>query len=165
MDPVDELRDSLIYMKSLAPSGFAAAFHVDFVTPRYLFQTYDDAWMNYYSSAGLVLKDPAVRWGFDNDGIATWPDLLALDSEGVFKRAAEHGLNHWAVVATSKMGSKSLGAFSRQETAFTDEEKSDILAMVEKLHDLTRRGIDIDPEFDQMLTALSVNLTHRDAAD
>ncbi len=165
MDPVDELRASLIQMKSQAPTGFAAAFHVDFVTPRYLFQTYDEAWMNYYSSAGLVLKDPAVRWGFDNDGIAAWPDLVALDSEGIFDRAAEHGLNHWAVVATSRRGSKSIGAFSRAETSFSPDEKREVLTTLERLHDLTHRGLEIDPEFDRMLTALSVNLTHRDAVD
>ena len=158
----DEVQELLERLKGMAPAGFAAAFHVDFIAPRYLFQTYDEAWMTYYSAEGLVRKDPAVRWGFENDGIAPWDELEARDSEGVFAKAAEHGLHHWAVVATSEGGSKSMGAFSRGDRAFTDPEFANVFSLFGELHLLTRQGIEVDPEFGKMLEDLSVKLTHRD---
>ncbi len=162
MNSDDDLKELLLRLRALAPAGFAAAFHIDFITPRYLFQTYAWSWKSYYSTNGLVLKDPAVKWGFRNDGVATWSELVALDTEGVFAAAAEHGLNHWAVVATSRSKLKSIGAFSRETEAFSSAETEEIRGLFECMDELTRRGIDIDPEFDQMLTALSVNLTHHD---
>ena len=161
-DSKEDLEELLLRLMALAPAGFAAAFHVDFITPRYLFQTYEEGWRHHYSSHGLVLKDPAVRWGFHNDGIADHEDLVALDTEGVFSDASRHGLHHWAVVATSRLGLKSIGAFSRRDAEFSQDDKVEIQEVFETIHRLTHRGIEIDPEFDQMLTALSVNLTHRD---
>ncbi|SPJ25519.1 autoinducer binding domain-containing protein [Palleronia abyssalis] len=162
MTLTEELRGLLERLKAEAPKGFAAAFHIDFTAPRYLFQTYDEAWRTYYSTAGLVMKDPAVKWGFTHDGIAPWSDLEDLDTEGVFTTAAEYGLHYWAVIATSTGGSKSIGAFARGETAFSDADKNRIQVLFEELHVLTRKGIDVDPEFGAMLSALSVTLTHRD---
>ena len=159
---VADLEELLLRLMALAPAGFAGAFHVDFITPRYLFQTYGEDWRTYYSFNGLVMKDPAVRWGFQNNGIAAWEDLVALDAEGVFAAAAKHGLNHWAVVATSELGLKSIGAFSRETTPFSQDEKLEIQKVFETIHALTHRGVEADPELDRMLTALSVNLTHRD---
>ena len=161
MTPKDELLELLERLKALAPAGFAAAFHVDFVAPRYLFQTYGDAWMAHYSEKGLVRKDPAVRWGYQNDGIAAWPEVSGLDTEGVFDAAAEHGMAHWSVMATSEGGSKSIGAFSRSDKAFDPAEEAALFETFKVLHHLTRQGLDIDPEFGAVLSALSVKLTHR----
>ena len=47
-----------------SPAGFAIALHIRFTTPTYLFQTYPKRWLDHYSSAGLVVHDPVVRWGF-----------------------------------------------------------------------------------------------------
>ncbi|WP_157937610.1 autoinducer binding domain-containing protein [Oceaniglobus roseus] len=162
MSLIDELRLLLTNLKTMAPQGFAAAFHVDFATPKYLFQTYDDAWMTYYSASGLVMKDPAVRWGFSHDGIAPWADLVAMDSHKVFEKAAEYGLHHWCVVATSERGSKSIGAFSRGDAPFSDEEREAVFADFQRLHLLTLQGPESDPGFGKMLHDLSIQHTHRD---
>lgn len=155
-----QLRSLLAGLKKQSPSGFAMAFQVAFTTPRYLFQTYEEDWMNYYSTMGLVMKDPAVRWGFVNDGIASWPDVQKLDDFGVFPKAAEFGLNYWAVMATSLSGSKSIGAFSRSDKDFTEEEREKLFADFQSLHLLTLQGPEAEPEFGEMLLDLSILYTH-----
>ncbi|WP_116600148.1 autoinducer binding domain-containing protein [Primorskyibacter marinus] len=156
----DQLRTLLTRLKLQSPCGFAAAFQVAFATPRYLFQTYDEEWMNYYSKMGLVMKDPAVRWGFANDGIASWPELQKLDDNGVFDKASEFGLNYWAVMATSERNSKSIGAFSRSDKDFSDGERKEIFADFKSLHHLTLQGPAAEPEFGEMLLDLSIRHTH-----
>lgn len=155
-----QLRSLLTRLKLQSSSGFAIALQVTFTTPRYLFQTYDEEWMNYYSKMGLVMKDPAVMWGFSNDGIASWPELKELDSHGVFDKASEFGLNYWAVMATSESGSKSIGAFSRSDRNFTDDERELIFADFQSLHLLALQGPETEPEFGEMLLDLSIRHTH-----
>jgi len=147
-------------LKQQSPCGFAAAFQVSFATPRYLFQTYDDEWMNYYSKMGIVMKDPAVKWGFSNDGVASFSDLVELDDHGVFDKAKEFGLEYWAVMATSDGGSKSIGAFSRSDRDFTGMERDEIFADFQTLHRLTLQGPEAEPEFGAMLLDLSIRHTH-----
>ncbi|QDY71144.1 autoinducer binding domain-containing protein [Qingshengfaniella alkalisoli] len=160
MSLTDQLRSLLTSLKQQSPSGFAAAFQVEFNTPKYLFQTYADDWMGYYSSMGIVMKDPAVRWGFTHDGIASWSELKALDEHGVFDKATEYGLNYWAVMATSDSGSKSIVAFSRSDKDFTDREREQLFADFLSLHRLTLQGPEIEPEFGEMLLDLSIRHTH-----
>lgn len=160
MTLTEQLKSLLTQLKLQSSSGFAIAFQVEFTTPKYLFQTYDEEWMHYYSKMGLVMKDPAVRWGFSNDGIASWPELQKLDDHGVFDKATEFGLNYWAVMATSDSGSKSIGAFSRVERNFTDGEREQIFADFQSLHRLTLQGPETEPEFGDMLLDLSIQHTH-----
>nr|WP_226779151.1 autoinducer binding domain-containing protein [Oceaniglobus trochenteri] len=160
MNLTSQLRLLLTRLKLQSPGGFAAAFHVDFATPKYLFQTYDAAWMAYYSQKGIVMKDPAVRWGFANDGIAPWSELKAMDEHGVFDKAVEFDLNHWCVMATSEHGSKSIGAFSRSDNDFTKAEIEQIHADFISLHNLTLQGPETEPEFGEMLVDLSIQHTH-----
>jgi len=156
----DQFRSLLTRLKQQSPCGFAAAFQVSFATPRYLFQTYDDEWMNYYSKMGIVMKDPAVKWGFSNDGVASFSDLVELDDHGVFDKAKEFGLEYWAVMATSDGGSKSIGAFSRSDRDFTGMERDEIFADFQTLHRLTLQGPEAEPEFGAMLLDLSIRHTH-----
>lgn len=160
MNLTNQLRSLLTRLKRQSPCGFAAAFQVTFTAPRYLFQTYSEDWMNYYSRMGLVMKDPAVRWGFTNDGIATWAELQKLDRQGVFEKAAEFGLHYWAVMATTDSGPKSIGAFSRSDRDFTDEERKQLFADFQSLHHLTLQGPETEPDFGEMLLELSIRYAH-----
>ena len=134
MDKVQRIDRIIQDLKALAPTGFAAAFIVEFAAPRYLFQTYDLEWKNHYSSTGMVMLDPAVRWGFVNDGIADLDALVAMDEADVFGQAREYGLIHWAVVATSDGGKKSFGAFSRPDAPYEVDEQARILALLTEAH-------------------------------
>ena len=113
MSKADQIDAIIAELRTLAPAGFATAFRVSYAAPRYLFQTYPPDWMDYYSTAGVVMDDPAVRWGFANDGIADWQTLTEMDDKGIFGTARDYGLNHWAVVAFSSDDAKSFGAFTR----------------------------------------------------
>lgn len=155
-----QLRSSLARLKLESPCGFAAAFQVEFTAPKYLFQTYDEGWRNYYSRTGVLMKDPAVRWGFVNDGIATWAELKALDDHAIFDKATEFGLKYWTVVATSDGGSKSMGAFSRSDRDFTVSEREQLFNDFQRLHLLTLQGPETDPDFGEMLLELSIFYTH-----
>ncbi len=116
--------------------------------------------MEYYARNGVIMKDPAVRWGFANDGIASLSELQELDDQGVFDKASEFGLNYWTVMATSDSGSKSIGAFSRSDRDFTDSEREQLFADFQSLHRLTRQGPEAEPEFGEMLLELSIQYTH-----
>lgn len=160
MTLTSELRKLLARLKLQSPAGFAAAFHVVFITPKYLFQTYPKAWADLYSRTGLQMKDPAVKWGFGNNGIATWDELQAIDTDNVFPMAAEYGMKHWTIVATMDQGSKSIGAFSRNEPGFSPEDQEQIFADFMALHHLTLKGPETEPGFGDMLHDLSIDLTH-----
>lgn len=159
MNLTERLKTLLARLKLQSPRGFATAFQIEFATPKYFFHTYDAEWMNYYSQKGIVMKDPAVRWGFANDGIASWSDLQDLDDYGIFDKAAEFGLNYWTVMATSDNGLKSIGAFSRSDREFSDDERKHLFTSFKSLHLLTFQGPEIEPEFGEMLLELSIQHT------
>ena len=144
----------------LGPGGHAMALHVDFTTPRYLLQSYSKEWAAHYAAHGLVMKDPAVRWGLRHDGIAEHDLLVEKDEHGVFEQAKAFGLNHWAVVATSAQDSKSIGAFARAQEPFSDEDRLEARDLFEQLHELTALAQDEDPALDAHLRQLSVRQTH-----
>ena len=164
MRNADRIEGIVKELRALAPAGFAAAFHVSFSAPRYLFQTYDPDWMEYYSSAGVVMDDPAVRWGFANVGIADWDALVEMDERKVFDTARAYGLNHWTVVATDAEDSKSFGAFARKDAPFTDAEKQLILDLLTEAHCLSVVAPS-DPKLDSYLSKMSLRLTHKGLKD
>ena len=145
-------------LSKVSSAGYAIALHVRFTTPTYLFQTYPADWMEYYSSQGLVMHDPTVKWGFENDGTVRWADLAESDSAGVLTQAAEHGLSFGITMAVSKDGSKSLASFSRSDRDFTDDEAKELVGLFEKLHDETADTS--DQSVQDALKKLSVELTH-----
>jgi LuxR family transcriptional regulator len=55
-----EIRAVLSDLMTLAPTGYAAALHINFTTPAFLFQTYPTDWLAIYSQQGMVMKDPTV---------------------------------------------------------------------------------------------------------
>ncbi|MEL6167264.1 MAG: autoinducer binding domain-containing protein [Pseudomonadota bacterium] len=159
MERLDSTKGILDRLSAVANSGFAIALHVRFTTPTYLFQTYDNAWMHYYSSAGLVMHDPTVRWGFEHDGTIRWEDLAPLDKNGVLDAAREHGLAFGVTMALSDGDSKSIASFSKSDLEFSEDEVNAIRDMLVTLHRETMPRDD-DAEFQDALKKLSVDLTH-----
>lgn len=160
MEKIDTIRAVLNRMHALSTSGFAIALHVEYTTPRFLFQTYDKAWVNHYSQRGLVMQDPTVRWGLEHEGAVDWADLAAEDPADVLGQARAHGMAHGVTIAVAAEGTRSLGSFSRGERAFAPDEISDLREMVSTLHGETA-GLDRnDIPLDEMLRRLSVELTH-----
>ena len=93
------IADRLGRLNQLATSGFALPLHFRYQTPTYLFQTYPAAWTEVYSRAGLMLRDPVVRWGLANVGVTTWAELERDDPGGVMALARTYGLVHGVVIS------------------------------------------------------------------
>lgn len=159
MGDVQRVESVLEDLKALAPAGFAIALHVQFTTPKYLFQTYPKDWMEEYTRKGLVMHDPTVRWGLENEGEIIWSDLADLDAAGVLTLASEYGLSHGITIARVIDASKSIASFSREDRAFNADETTDILEKFETLHRESAGGAEA-ADFDGALKRLSVALTH-----
>lgn len=149
-------------LRATYPQGFAIALHIRFTAPSFLFQAYDEAWIDAYSREGMVLHDPTVRWGFAQAETATirWPDL-PRDDEGaaVMARAQEFGLVHGFTVAVITPEGRSVASFSRKDRPATAEEIIAARQDVEALHLLTAKADALPASVQDTLKQLSIYLT------
>lgn len=154
------LTDVLDRIGALCPAGHAIALHVQFTTARYLFQTYDRAWVEYYSQNGLVLHDPVVRWGLSHDGVRRWSDMEDEDSMGVLEAARRHGLVHGVSIVQMLDGSRSLAGFARPDRPHSDAEIAELERLLDRLVRMTADPDALPEEERAALHALSVVQTH-----
>lgn len=141
-----------------APAGYALAMHIQFTTPKFLFQTYKKKWLDYYSQNGLVMSDPIVAWSFENVGIRRWSELD--DPAGVFAKSAEHGMKYGLVYATDAGNSRSMAGFSRSDREFTDEEAAEMIEAFDALHAATADQAHLTNKVVDQLRKMSVMVTH-----
>jgi LuxR family transcriptional regulator, quorum-sensing system regulator SdiA len=159
MTAFDAVEDSLNQLASISPAGFAIGLHLEFTTSKYIFQHYSRSWMEEYSRRGLILIDPTVRWGIENEGWIRWSELAAIDSGGVLTAAAEFGLKYGVSIAAVGRSSRSLGSFASPEREFTESEIAELSVILRHLHDSTA---DVEPESseDLKLKRLASSLAH-----
>lgn len=157
---MDSANNILRRLRQRSPAGFAIALHVEFTTPKYLFQAYDKDWLNHYSSKGLVMHDPTVRWGFDNTGAIRWSDLAEDDPMAVLTQAAEYGLRYGLTVAVDAAGSRSIASFARSDREMSDLDIAAISADVACLHKVTGDPASFTPAMHETLRQMSIFLTH-----
>ncbi len=116
---------------------FAIGVRIRFSNPALLYQTYPEAWVDYYETNGLLLKDPTIRWGMTNWGTCDWSDLKDNDRHGVLEKAAEYGLKHGIAVSVGDAKERTLGFFARESRPFTPKERERAAALVQELHEAT----------------------------
>ena len=150
---------SLSRLDELCSSGYAIALHINYTTPRFLFQTYAKEWREIYSERGLVLKDPTVLWGFGNTGMTLWSDLETLDEDGVLAMARDYGLNYGFVYSVDQGTSKSITSFARADRDFSSEEIDEISNIVQSLHDQTADVDEISLQDRDELRNMSIEFT------
>jgi LuxR family transcriptional regulator, quorum-sensing system regulator SdiA len=121
----------------LAESGYFIGLHIRFTSPLFTYQTYDQAWIDHYTENGYVLRDPLTGWGFSTTGWIRWSDPKLLDPFGLFREAAQYGLNFGATVACGPIKSRSIASFARSDREFRDDEIATIETIVLRLHDMT----------------------------
>lgn len=121
----------------LATSGYFIGLHIRFTSPLFTFQTYDQRWIDHYTENGFVLRDPMTAWGFSRTGWIRWSDPALLDPFGLFKEAAQYGLNFGATVACGPIKSRTIASFARSDREFREEEVAKIEKTVLRLHDLS----------------------------
>jgi LuxR family transcriptional regulator len=153
-----EISETLGRLNSLAPGGYALGFHIEFMAPKFVFQTYPKSWLDHYSSNGLIMVDPMVAWGFEHTGTQRWSGLD--DSSGVMKMAADHGMKYGVVIATVSGDSRSLGGFSHTEREFTDSEIEDLQSGVVAIHNNTADTAKLDADTVEHLKKMSIMVTH-----
>ena len=153
-----EISETLGQLNKLAPTGYALGIHIEYTTPKFMFQTYPKDWLDYYSSNGLVMSDPMVAWAFQEVGVQRWSDLD--DPQGVMDKAAEYGMIYGVVVSVASDDSRTICGFANADREFTDEEISEIQMHVVSIHDNTADTAQLDPETVEQLKKMSVMVTH-----
>lgn len=125
--------------------SFAIGLRIRFNHPTLLYQTYPEAWIVHYARNGLLFVDPAVGWGMTNIGICDWDDLVAGDSAGVLKQAADYGLLHGIVVSVGDMATRSLGFFASSEAPIAEHNRLLAHDVVLRLHEEAEGLADLAP--------------------
>ena len=137
MTKVGKMANLLKKLAQCCDTGFALAIHIRYTRPSLLFQTYDQAWNDYYSENGLMLSDPVVRWGLQNTGFVLWDDLMDEDDAGVLAKAKTFGLNNGVTYATGSISSRTISGFTRNGAPYSKDELESMTAIVDQIHALT----------------------------
>lgn len=141
-----------------SPAGYAIGLHLSFTTSKYIFQTYDRTWMEEYSRKGLILNDPTIRWGLENEGNISWSELSGSDPAGVIESAKKFGLTFGVSISVVSEGARSLGSFASNSTEFDEETVSNLTSRLEKMHRLASE-IETDSADDKQIKRFAASLS------
>ncbi len=151
---VEIASDLLRRVGTLCDSGFALAAHIRYTRPTFLYQNYAPKWMEYYSTKGFMLSDPVVHWGLVNTGSVEWDSLNSQDPEGVLVAAKAHGLNHGWTYSTGPATSRTISGLTRKKTAFSPKDRTEIISLIDQLHEVFDGFETFSPETLAALRAL-----------
>lgn len=121
----------------IAPAGFYLALRVGFSFPEEELNALPDLWVEFYTTHGLVVQDPAMRWVYGNTGGIRFADMALPDPQQVRGHAAVFGLSYGAavsVMATGDRGRRSYGLFFRDDRDFDNRELSELHRILGQLH-------------------------------
>jgi DNA-binding CsgD family transcriptional regulator len=121
----------------LAPAGFYLALRVGFSFPEVEINQLPSNWVEFYTTNGLVVHDPVLKWVYANSGVNRMADITLPDPHQILERAAVFGLTHGAVISVmtpADRGRRSYGMFFRADRDFADQDLSALHAVVRHLH-------------------------------
>lgn len=144
----------------MSPGGFAIALHIRSSAPAFLFQTFPIKWVDYYSQHELVLKDPAMRWAFDNSGTMRWREMVDDDPSGVLQLAKRHGLRYGFTHSIRTERSRSVSGFARADREYLDIEIDEIGKKLQRLHAATDQLTSLSADDADALKRMSIRMTH-----
>ncbi|MGR3435078.1 MAG: autoinducer binding domain-containing protein [Shimia sp.] len=167
------LGEVLAAFDDLSPKGCVLAMHFRFNAAETLIQTYPVDWVNHYSQAGYVLRDPVVLFSVSDVGARRWSDLARDDEAGVLADAERYGLRYG--VAVSHVGGKGAGgqggqpgattrslcAVARDDREYDDAEIETLVALTARFHDLTADRAALAPEDAALLRAREMKTARR----
>jgi len=125
-------------LADMAPAGFYVALHVGFSFPEEEMNNLPEVWVEFYTTHGLVVHDPAMRWVYGNTGAIRFSDMDLPDPHQVRAHAAVFGLGHGVVVSVMRptdKGRRSYGLFFRDDREFEAAEVEALLRIIQKLHE------------------------------
>ena len=129
---------------TIAPAGFYVALRVGFSFPEEELNKLPENWVEYYTTHGLVVHDPAMRWVYGNTGAVRLSDLPGPDPHRIRDHAAIFGLSHGAAVSImgpNDRGRRSYGLFYRDDRDFGPQDLEALQRIMRDLH----AGNDDDP--------------------
>src|SRR5262245_36670247 len=118
MSLLQAMKDELY---EIAPAGFYVALRVGFSFPEEELNELPENWVEFYTTHGLVVHDPAMKWVYGNTGTVKFSDLQMPDTQQVRARAAVFGLSHGAAISVmtpQDRGRRSYGLFFRGDREF-----------------------------------------------
>jgi LuxR family transcriptional regulator, quorum-sensing system regulator SdiA len=135
----------------ISPAGFYVAIRVGFSFPEEELNQLPENWVEFYTTHGLVVHDPAMKWVYSNTGATRMSAITLPDPHQVRERAAVFGLSHGAVISvmsTGDRGRRSYGLFFREDRDFDEGDLRQLHTILTQLHSGT--------EIDSVLTAAEV---------
>lgn len=135
----------------ISPAGFYVAIRVGFSFPEEELNELPENWVEFYTTHGLVVHDPAMKWVYANTGAVRFSEIVLPDPHHVRERAIVFGLNHGAAVSMTTpadRGRRSYGLFFRDDRDFEASDLVKLQAIVLRLHS--------GAEVEQVLTAAEI---------
>lgn len=152
------LRNMRDQIDQISPAGFYVAIRVGFSFPEEELNELPENWVEFYTTHGLVVHDPALKWVYANTGATRMADIALPDPHQVRERAAVYGLAHGAVIsvmAPEDRGRRSYGLFYRDDRAFGDTDLEALKDIMSRLH--------VGAEEDPILTAAEIEAVRMQA--
>lgn len=121
----------------LSPAGFYVAIRVGFSFPEEEMNQLPENWVEFYTTHGLVVHDPAMKWVYANTGATRLSEIGLPDPHQVRERAAVYGLSHGAAVSVMTAGDRgrrSYGLFFRADRDFEDGDLRQLHGFLNQLH-------------------------------
>lgn len=121
----------------IAPAGFYVALRVGFSFPDEELNLLPANWVEFYTTNGLVVHDPAMKWVYGNTGAVRMADIGLPDPHQVRARATVFGLAHGAAISIlnpSDRGRRSYGLFFRDDRDFADKDLTELHQILRRLH-------------------------------
>lgn len=131
------LKDMRDQIDQISPAGFYVAIRVGFSFPEEELNELPENWVEFYTTHGLVVHDPAMKWVYANTGATRMADIGLPDPHQVQERAAVYGLAHGAVISVmgpEDRGRRSYGLFFRDDRAFADTDLKALQTILSRLH-------------------------------
>lgn len=121
-------------LSQLPHQGYAFALHIRSGRPTLLISTFSESWLRYYDAMGFILRDPCLGWGCTANGTQRWSDPAVIDPHGVIREAGKFGMPFGAMAAQGDTASLSVGALSRVDGEFSDDELEEFYSILRAIH-------------------------------
>ncbi len=121
----------------IAPAGFYVALRVGFSFPDEELNQLPPNWVEFYTTHGLVVHDPVMKWVYGNTGVLRMAEIGLPDPHQVRARATAFGLTHGAAISVMQLsdrGRRSYGLFFRNDRDFADHDLTVLHGLVRQLH-------------------------------
>ena len=133
-------------IEQFSPAGFYVALRVGFSFPEEELNKLPENWVEFYTTRGLVVHDPVMKWVYGNLGASRMSDITLPDPHQIRAKAVAFGLNFGAVISVmtpADRGRRSYGLFFRDDRDFFDPDLTALHSIVKQLHsgNVEERGL------------------------